>query len=125
MIVSVGGSAVKQGLSPQMRAEEERMTAEIDALVRSMPGFISMKDYESEDGEWITVLRFETQEDLLRFKEHPIHVGYQKLVLDYYDSFWVQNAETFREYVFQDGKRTSGDLSWMFRGEAEDPMALT
>lgn len=98
MIISVGGSTVKPDLSPEMAAEEERMVAELDALVRSMPGFISMKDYAAEDGEWITVLRFESEEDLRRFRDHPIHVRYQKVVHDYYDGFWVQSAETFREF---------------------------
>jgi antibiotic biosynthesis monooxygenase (ABM) superfamily enzyme len=115
MIISVGGSTVKQGLDPKMEAEEERMVAELDALVRSMPGFISLKDYQAEDGEWITILRFENEEDLRRFRDHPVHVTYQQVVDEYYDAFWVQSAETFREYLHENGERRTGDLSSMFR----------
>jgi antibiotic biosynthesis monooxygenase (ABM) superfamily enzyme len=86
VVISVGGSTVKPDLSPEMEAEEERMVAELDVLVRSMPGFISMKDSAAEDGEWITVLRFETEEDLRRFRE-------------YHHADWV---------------RTDGDLQWLF-----------
>jgi len=111
MIICVNGGTSR----PERLEELEVILAELDAILPTMPGFISSKDYQAEDGEWVNILRFETEEDLAGWRDEGVHKSYQAVVGDYYSAFWVQTAEPHREYIWQEGKRTDGDLSWMFR----------
>lgn len=111
MIVCLSGGAAKAGMEEKL----ERVFAELNATLLQMPGFISSQDVTAEDGEEINILRFETGEDLMRWRDEPGHASYMEAASEYYDSFWVQTARVHREYIGRDGKRTDGDLSWMFR----------
>jgi len=31
-----------------------------------------------------------------------------------YERFWIQTAETYREYTWENGKHTDGDLTHLF-----------
>jgi hypothetical protein len=52
---------------------------------------------------------------LIGWRDDPVHASYMKAVSEYYDSHWGQTAIVHREYIWRDGTRTDGDLSWMFR----------
>ncbi|MEX0834059.1 MAG: hypothetical protein WD276_09365 [Actinomycetota bacterium] len=110
-VIVLTGAIVRAGMEKQEAALAEQM----DANMRTAPGFISSKDYVAEDGEEITVIRFATDADLIRWRDEGLHGSYHDEVGRYYESFWVQTAEVRREYVFRDGDRTDGDLAWMFR----------
>ena len=111
MIICVSGGTAKPGMGEKL----EQVFAELDATLHEMPGFISSQDVTAEDGEEINILRFETEEDLMRWRAEPGHASYMEAVSEYYESYWVQTAIVHREYIWRDGKRTDGDLSWMFR----------
>ena len=82
-------------------AEEEVESERMWAIVSSMPGFISYKAYTAEDGERIAVVRFESREALDAWRSQPDHRVVQERAREsYYDEYWVQAAETFREYRF-------------------------
>jgi len=49
-------------LRPGMEDEEARAMNRLDPALRSMPGFISYKDYAADDGESIAIARFTTRE---------------------------------------------------------------
>lgn len=59
--------------------------AEADALLRlsermyelgsSMPGFLSFKDFVADDGEYIYLIEYESEEALAAWREHPEHWG--------------------------------------------------
>lgn len=110
-VIVLTGATVRAGMEEQEFAVAERM----DATMRAAPGFISSKDYVAEDGEEITVIRFATDEDLIRWRDDGLHASYRHEVNQYYETFWVQTAQVRREYIFRDGERTDGDLAWMFR----------
>lgn len=112
-VLVLTGATVKQG----MEGVEARAAEELEEALRSMPGFISMKDYTAEDGEELTVIRFRSEADVLRWRDEGLHGEYQRVVNEYYEAFWVQTAEVYREYIWRDGERTDDDLSWMFRGD--------
>jgi heme-degrading monooxygenase HmoA len=59
--------------------EFERDAEEMLAIARSMPGFISYKRYESEDGERVSLHEWESAEDLRAWREHPRHRDVQAL----------------------------------------------
>ncbi len=71
-------------------------------LVRQMPGFISLKSYTSDEGDEVVMARFESREALDAWRFHPEHMEAQRLGREaFYQSYWVQACETFRDYTFQ------------------------
>ena len=73
----------------------------MNELVREIPGFISVKGYVSEDGDEISIARFESEEALKNWRLQPEHVETQKRAREaYYESYWVQVCRTVRDYQF-------------------------
>lgn len=71
-------------------------------LAKAMPGFISYKNFESSDGERVSVIEFDSQENLRAWQEHPEHrVAQQKGRDLFYDEFKVQVCTVEREYNFK------------------------
>ena len=78
-------------------ARNERMYE----LVQQIPGFIEIKGYVSDDGERISIARFESEEALHQWRFQPEHVETQRRAREvYYDSYWVQVCRTVRDYSF-------------------------
>jgi heme-degrading monooxygenase HmoA len=81
--------------------EESAASDRMWSIVSAMPGFISYKAYTADDGETIAVVRFESHEALDAWKRYPEHRETQKRARqEWYDEYWVQASETFREYRF-------------------------
>jgi len=114
VIVCINGGTPKPGVENELAAA----FAEIETALREAPGFISSEDVTTEGGEEINILRFESEADLIRWRDGPAHSSWMKVAGDYYESFWVQVATVHREYIWRDGERTDGDLSWLFRRDA-------
>ncbi|MDP9331600.1 MAG: antibiotic biosynthesis monooxygenase [Actinomycetota bacterium] len=80
---------------------ESKATDRMWSIVSAMPGFISYKSYKSDDGEAIAVVRFESRDALDAWRRQTDHRETQrKARKDWYDEYWVQASETFREYRF-------------------------
>jgi heme-degrading monooxygenase HmoA len=78
-------------------AESERMWS----IVSAMPGFISYKAYTAADGETLAVVRFESREALDAWKRQPDHrVVQERARQEWFEDYWIQASETFREYRF-------------------------
>ena len=99
---------------PGMEERELRLHDEVLSIVRSMPGFVSYKDYTSEDGEEIGIIRFDSRESLDAWARDEKHLAAQAFAPDLYEYFWIQDAETFREYTWENGVHTDGDLTELF-----------
>jgi len=90
----------------QLRADAdvaayEAAGARMDALVRTLPGFISAKDFASSDGDHISLVTFDSHDALLGWRNHPDHVEIQRLGRDqFYASYSVQVCEVVRAYDF-------------------------
>jgi heme-degrading monooxygenase HmoA len=83
-------------------ADYAARSARMDALVRQMPGFISVKSYTAADGDEVVIVRFASEEALDAWRFHPEHVEAQrKGRAEYYESYWVQVCSTNRECAFQ------------------------
>ena len=80
---------------PEYEETDRRMME----IVSKMPGFISIKPYTAEDGERISLVRFESKESLEAWTSHPEHRKAQQRAREFfYDSYWVQVCEVVREY---------------------------
>lgn len=111
MIISIFGNTVTK---PGMEEEEAKLDARLEPVLRALPGFISYKVYVADDGEEIGILRFDTREALDGWVQDGAHGAAQSVAADYFESFWIQSAETFREYRWERGHRIDGDLTDLF-----------
>ena len=79
----------------------EELRGKMMDLARSMPGFISYKVYEAEDGERVSIHEWESAEHLRAWREHPDHVKAQRAGRDkYYAEYTSYVLESPRESRF-------------------------
>jgi heme-degrading monooxygenase HmoA len=81
--------------------EYGRTSRRMHELVETIPGFISIKGYRSEDGEEIDIVRFENEQALEAWRNQPEHRATQERGRkEFYDRYSVQACRVFREYEF-------------------------
>jgi antibiotic biosynthesis monooxygenase (ABM) superfamily enzyme len=110
VIICVFGSTVLPG----QEAAEAKLSARLERRLRAMPGLISYDEYVSPKGDAIALIRFDREEDLRAWTDDGVHGRAQARTAEFYESFWVQTAVTYREYIWQGGARTDGDLRHLF-----------
>ena len=80
------------------------MAEEMEALAKTMPGFIDVKGYVSEDGERLTVVRWQDQETMRQWREHERHRVAQRSGRErWYAYYKMEVAEVVRETSFTRG----------------------
>lgn len=105
-----------RGLNMVIVLFENRLRADIDeaeygqafermfGLASQMPGFISIVGYTAADGAELAVVRFESEETLQAWRNHPEHVKTQARRREaFYESYKITVATPSREYDFQRG----------------------
>jgi heme-degrading monooxygenase HmoA len=112
VIISLFGDTV---VKPGKEGESARLVEKLDPILRSIPGFISYKSYRADDGEEIGIIRMESRGALDEWVHEGVHGAAQKVADQIYERFWVQSAETYREYAWENGNRTDGDLTSLFK----------
>jgi len=86
-------------LRPGVEQEISQMGARMYALGSAMPGFISYKDFAAEDGEFVTIIEFDTAEHLAAWRNHPEHMDAQKAGRESFFSWYqIQVCRVEREY---------------------------
>jgi len=100
-VIVVTGSTVK----PDMVNREAEISEQLYEVLGAMPGFVSGKEYTAADGEVISILRFESDDALVQWRDEGEHGRYQQFTDHYYESFWVEAAEVYRSYEWRDGHR--------------------
>jgi len=87
MIVTVFRSRLKPGLREDYVALANRM----NELARTMPGYISHKDFYANDGERVAVVEFAHEEGQRAWQSNPEHRAAQKLAREkYYTEYHIQ-----------------------------------
>ena len=70
-------------------------------LGSAMPGFVAYKDFAAEDGESLTLVEFETEEQLLAWRNHPEHLEVQaRARAEFFDEYAITVSEAHRAYHF-------------------------
>ena len=67
MIVTVFRSRLRPELGDEYAALADRMSE----LARTMPGYVSEKNFVAEDGERVTIVEFENEEGLRAWRTNP------------------------------------------------------
>ena len=66
----------------------------IEALARTMPGFVSIKFFAAEDGERLSIVEFESWETMKAWRANPEHLEAQRLGREkFYTDFSVNSFE--------------------------------
>jgi heme-degrading monooxygenase HmoA len=115
MVICLFGQRYREGAD---LAEEARLGGELLRELQKSPGFISYHGYTAEDGEVLGVIRFRSREALEEWRDNAVHQAVWDRAVEFYEEFWIQNGETYREYVWADGVRRDQDLTERFRAES-------
>ena len=71
-------------------------------LAQSMPGFVSSKDFTAEDGERLTIIEFDSAEELEAWRVQKDHQAAQQRGRDeYYDEYSLQVCDLVRQSNFK------------------------
>lgn len=71
-------------------------------IASSMRGFVSYKDFAAEDGEFVSIVEFESLDTLRAWREHPEHVRAQQLGKStYFSEYHIQVCDSVRDYSFR------------------------
>ncbi len=77
------------------------MADEMLARARTMSGFIDFKTFGADDGERLSVIRWESQDSMRAWTDDMRHVVAQRLGREkWYEYFRVEVAEVVRSYGF-------------------------
>ena len=114
MVICLFGQRYRDGADLE---EEARLAAELLRELQKLPGFISYHLYNAEDGEVLGVIRFGSRDALEQWRDNEVHQAVWNRAIEFYDEFWIQNGETYREYVWAEGERHDQDLTARFRAE--------
>jgi len=86
MIVTVFRSRLKPGL----REEYVTLANRMNELARTMPGYISHKDFYANDGERVAIVEFAHEQGQRAWQTNPEHRAAQKLAREkYYTEYHI------------------------------------
>lgn len=98
MIVIVFRNRIRQDVIEQ---ELEELSKRMYLLACKMPGFISYKDFAAPDGEYVSIVEFESLETLAAWRNHPEHKEAQHQGRErYFSEYHIQVCTTVRDYRF-------------------------
>jgi heme-degrading monooxygenase HmoA len=98
MIVTVFRSRLRPGIEDEYNALAERMSA----LARTMPGYVSEKDFTAADGERVTIVEFAHAEGQRAWRANGEHIAAQKLGREkYYAEYHIQVCTLDHESKFK------------------------
>lgn len=98
MIVIVFRSRIREGAD---MTALEALGMRMYECASSMPGFVSYKDFASTDGEGVTIVEFESEPQLLAWRNHPEHVKAQERGRqEFFSDYHIQICQPQRAYRF-------------------------
>jgi heme-degrading monooxygenase HmoA len=70
-------------------------------LGTAMPGFVSYKEFAAEDGETLTLVEFDTEAQLLAWRNQPEHLEVQaRARAEFFSEYAITVTEPRRVYHF-------------------------
>jgi len=77
------------------------MAEEMNALARTMPGFVDVKVFTADDGERLTVVWWENEETLAGWREQVRHRMAQRMGRErWYEYYKLEVAQVVRQSTF-------------------------
>lgn len=92
----------RKQVSPAEREEYLTTGARMMEIATAMPGFISFREYQNRDGEFLGVTEWASAEALTQWREHPEHRNAQARGRDlFYTEYEVVTCKPLHEYSFK------------------------
>jgi heme-degrading monooxygenase HmoA len=86
-------------LRPEHLAEYEVMAKRMDDLAKTMPGFVSIKTFAAPDGERVSLVEFDSEENHQAWRQHLAHREAQRLGYErFYSEFQIQVCRVERAH---------------------------
>ena len=87
--------------SPDFEADHHEMTTLLYELAASTPGFVGVETFTRDDGETVGLLRFESEDAVTAWREHPDHQRtHVRGVEEVYRSYRVEVYHLVRQAGF-------------------------
>ena len=97
MIVTIFRSRLK----PDVQDEYAKWATRMSELAETMPGYISHKGFTAPDGERVTIVEFDTEENMRVWSAHPEHVeAKQKGRASFYSEYDIKICTVQRSHTF-------------------------
>ena len=98
MVVTVFRSRLKAGAKDEYLQWAQRMAG----IARTMPGYVSHKGFNADDGERVTIVEFEDEASQRAWAMQAQHVEAKKKGrADFYEEYKVQVCSVVRESSFK------------------------
>ena len=79
----------------------EEMNDKTFELVETQPGFLGADSFSNDEGRHVTIVKFETQEDIMNWRNNSVHQEAQRLGREkWYKYYNVKVCQVEREYEF-------------------------
>jgi heme-degrading monooxygenase HmoA len=83
-------------------ADYQDMATEMLASASAMPGFVEYKHYTADDGERLTIVKWQDEATLTAWREHARHRVAQRLGRErWYAEYQIEVAEVVRDRKWQ------------------------
>lgn len=93
MIVTV----FRSRLAPETEVEYKKVAMRMASLAQTMPGYISHKTFTADDGERVTIVEFESEEQMAVWSRHPEHLDAKKAGREkFFSAFKIHVCEVKR-----------------------------
>lgn len=107
-------SVLRSRLKPNIQDEYAPLSKRMSELATTIAGYISHKGFVAEDGERITIVEFDSEEALERWRTHPEHVeakrrGYKEFYTFF--SYQICSVMHTRSWTARGEPRASNDAS--------------
>ena len=98
MVVVIFRTRLKEGADQDALAD---LTREMRDRVQTIPGFVSIKEFEAADREGVAIAEFETMAAAEAWRDHADHRRAQKQGRkEFFSRYRVQVGEVVRDYIF-------------------------
>jgi heme-degrading monooxygenase HmoA len=88
-------------LNPEAQEEYSRWAERIGELAKSMPGYVSHKGFTAQDGERVTLVEFDSEENQRAWSSHPMHAEAKRKGREsFYSEYKIQVCTVVREHAF-------------------------
>ena len=89
-------------LDPEALDEYGQWAERISTLARGMRGYRSHKTFTAEDGERLTLVEFDSEEDLAAWSVYPEHVAAKRRGRErFYTEYRIQVCSVLRDHAFE------------------------
>src|SRR5512146_306167 len=92
----------RKRVSPAEQAEYNTTGARMMEIATAIPGFISFREYQARDGEFLGITEWASAEALKQWRDHPEHRKAQARGRDlFYTEYEVVICKPLHEYSFK------------------------